>query len=123
MSDNMNTPGSGPQGRRSWTENFEVAADQLTSRVQELVGQGNVRRLIIKQEGRTLLDIPLTVGVVGGLAGVFIAPMLAALVAIAGIVARVELVVEREGEPPSSHTGGGSSTGGFGGTPPSGTGL
>ena len=39
MSDNMNTPGSGPQGRRSWTENFEVAADQLTSRVQELVGQ------------------------------------------------------------------------------------
>ncbi|MHB1132012.1 MAG: DUF4342 domain-containing protein [Chloroflexota bacterium] len=111
MSDNMNTPGSGPEGRRRWTENFEVAADQLTSRVQELVSQGNVRRLIIKQEGRALLDIPLTVGVVGGVAGVFLAPMLAALVAIAGIVARVELVVEREGEPPSTNLGGGMGSG------------
>jgi len=99
---NPNTPPPSGEGRKSWSEQIEVAADQLVSRVQDLVAEGNVRRLIIKQEGRTILDIPLTVGVVGGVAGLFLAPMLATLVAIAGLVARVQLVVEREGEPPAT---------------------
>ena len=102
MSDNMNTPPPGGEGKRRWTENIEVAADQLVGRVQEMVGQGNVRRLVIKQEGRALLDIPLTAGVLGGVITLWLAPMLAALVAIAGLVARVEVVIEREGEPPAS---------------------
>jgi len=100
MTESGGTPPPG-EGRRSWTEQFEVMADQLSNRVQELVAEGNVRRLIIRHEGRTLIDIPLTAAVVGGAAGVFLAPLLTALVAIVGLVSRVQVVVEREGEPPA----------------------
>jgi hypothetical protein len=75
------------EGRRRWSEQIEVAADQLVARVQELVAEGNVR--------------PLTYAAVGGAAGVFLAPLLTALVAIAGVVARVQIIIEREGEPPA----------------------
>jgi hypothetical protein len=97
-----NTPpsGEGRQGQ-SWTERIDVTVDQLAARIQEMVSQGNVRSLKIRHEGRTILDIPLTAAVVGGAAGIMLAPFLTAVVAIAGIVARVELIVEREGEPPS----------------------
>lgn len=100
--ENRSTPPPGGEGRKSWTEQIEVAADQLVTRVQELVAEGNVRRLVIKQEGRTLLDIPLTVGVVGGVVSLWLAPFLAALVAIAGLVARLQIIIEREGEPPAT---------------------
>lgn len=100
--ENPSTPPHGGEGRKRWTEQIEVAADQLVSRVQDVVAEGNVRRLIIKQEGRTILDIPLTVGVVGGVAGLVLAPFLATLVALAGLVARVQVVIEREGEPPAT---------------------
>lgn len=101
MSDEMNTPPPG-DGRRSWTERIDVTVDQLSGRIQEMVAQGNVRSLKIRHEGRTILDIPLTMAALGGMAGVMLAPFLTALVAIAGIVARVELIIEREGEPPTT---------------------
>lgn len=100
MSETQGTPPGGG-GRRSWTEQIEVSVDQLASRVQELVAEGNVRRLIIRQDGRTILDIPLTAAVVGGAAGIVLAPLLTAIVALAGLVARVQVIVEREGEPPT----------------------
>lgn len=99
MADNPNTPPSGEE-RPSWTERIDVTVDQLAARIQGLIAEGNVRSLKIRHEGRTILDIPLTVAAVGGAAGILLAPFLTALVAIAGIVARVELIVEREGEPP-----------------------
>lgn len=105
MTESSQTPPSG-EGRQSWTERIDVTVDQLSSRIQELVAQGNVRSLKIRHEGRTILDIPLTVAAVGGAAGILLAPFLTALVAIVGIVARVELIVEREGEPPSLPTKG-----------------
>ena len=76
----------------SKTEEFKVSGDELISKVKELVRQGNIRRVIIKnEESRTLIDIPLTLGVVGAL----IAPQLAALGAIAALITHGTIVVEK----------------------------
>jgi hypothetical protein len=76
---------------RTYTETFRVAADQLVDAVKKLIHEGNVRRVIIKQEGRTVVEFPLTVGVVGTV----LAPVLAAVGAIAALVTDCTLVVER----------------------------
>jgi hypothetical protein len=67
----------------------------LVGKVKELVHQGNIRRLSIRDsKGRSLIDIPLTVGVVGAL----VAPQLAAIGAIAALVTDCSLVVEKVDE-------------------------
>jgi hypothetical protein len=72
-------------------EEFSVAGEDLVDRVKELIHEGNIRRVLIKnEEGRVLIDIPLTVGVIG----VLVAPQLAALAAIAALVGKATLVVE-----------------------------
>lgn len=86
------------QSTRAWTEEIEVAANQVIDRVQSLVREGNVRRLIIKHEGNTILEVPVTIAAIAGVATLYMAPLLAALGALAGLVARVQVVVEREGE-------------------------
>jgi hypothetical protein len=74
------------------TEEFAVTADELLAKIKELVGEGNIRRIILKNEdGITLVDIPLTLGVVGAL----LAPQLAALGAIAALVTHGTIVVEK----------------------------
>lgn len=85
---------------RAWTEEIEVAANQVIAQVQLLVREGNVRRLIIKHEGNTVLEVPVTIAAVAGLATLYMAPLLAALGALAGLVARVQVVIEREGAKP-----------------------
>ena len=85
----------------TWTEEIVIAGNQLVERVKQLVAQGNVRRLIIrKSSGETLLEIPLTAGVAVG--GVFtvMAPILAALGALAALLAEVKVEVVHTGEPP-----------------------
>ena len=81
---------------RSITERVTVAGGDLIQTVKRLVAEGNVRRLIIRKPGGDpVMDIPLTAGVaVGGLVTV-IAPFLAALGAIAALVAKVEIDIER----------------------------
>ena len=75
-------------------EEHTVSGDRVLEKVRELLRQGNVRRLIIRnEEGRTIVEIPLTVGVVGTL----VAPVWAAIGAIAALVANCSIVVEREG--------------------------
>ncbi len=77
------------------SEEFQFSGDSLLAKIKELVHQGNVRRIIIKnEEGRTLVDIPLTIGVVGTL----LAPQLAAIGAIAALVLRGTIVIEKEAE-------------------------
>lgn len=93
-----NTPN--PDSTKSWTEEIEVAAGQLVEQVQGLIREGNVRRLIIKHEGNTILEVPVTIAAFAGVATLVMAPLLAALGALAGLVARVQVVVEREGERP-----------------------
>lgn len=74
---------------------FKLDADQLMGKVKELVREGNIRRVIVKdQGGKTLIDIPLTAGVIGAL----VAPQLAALGAVAGLLSQVTLVVELDRE-------------------------
>jgi hypothetical protein len=79
-------------------EQFKVHASELGDKVRELIKEGNVRRIIIKDEqGHTFMEIPLTVATVG----VVLAPLLAALGAIATMVAHFHVVVERT-TPPTS---------------------
>lgn len=77
-------------------EEFSVSGETLMSKVQELLNESNVRRILIKnQNGQVLLDIPLTAGVIGGLIGVAFFPVIVAIAAIGSMVARLTLVVER----------------------------
>lgn len=85
---------------RAWSEEIEVAANQVVEQVQSLVREGNVRRLIIKHDGNTVLEVPVTIAAIAGVATLYMAPLLAALGALAGLVARVQVVIEREGEGP-----------------------
>jgi CBS domain-containing protein len=74
------------------TEEFQVSGDMLVAKIKELLHEGNIRRVIIKnEEGRILIDIPLTLGVVG----VLVAPQLAAIGALAALVTHGSIVVEK----------------------------
>jgi len=73
-------------------EEFKINGRDLVDKVKELIQEGNVRRVIIKdRDGKTLVELPVTVGVVGAI----IAPVLAALGAIAALVTECTIVVER----------------------------
>lgn len=76
---------------RTFKESFKVAADQLVEAVKKLVHEGNVRRVILKQDGRTVVEFPLTVGVIGTV----LAPILAAVGAIAAVLSECTIEVER----------------------------
>lgn len=74
------------------TEEYSVSGDSLLAKVKELVHEGNIRRIIIKnEEGKTLIEIPLTWGVVG----ILLAPSLAAVGAIAALVTDSTILVEK----------------------------
>jgi hypothetical protein len=74
------------------TEEFQVNGEELMAKIKELLHEGNIRRLIIRnEEGNTLIVLPLTLGVVGAL----LAPQLAALGAIAALLTKGTIVVER----------------------------
>ena len=78
------------------TEEFHVSGDTLVAKIKELVQEGNVRRVVLKnEEGRTLVEFPLTLGVVGAI----LAPQLAALGAIAALVTHGTVVVEKVEQP------------------------
>ena len=75
------------------TEELRISGDELLSKVRELVHEGNVRRLIIRNDaGTTLVEVPLTVG----LAGVALLPVWAAVGAIAALATDCSIVIERE---------------------------
>lgn len=77
------------------TEEFKVEGDSLVAKIKELVREGNIRRIVIKnEEGRPLIDLPLTWSVVGML----VAPQLAALGAIAALITHGTIVVEKVDE-------------------------
>jgi hypothetical protein len=81
-----------PVERSEWEE-FQVSADDLVGRVKDLIHEGNIRRIRVRNEkGETLLEIPVTVGVIGAL----FAPYLAALGAIAALATRCTIAVERK---------------------------
>ncbi len=78
-------------------EEFKISADSLIGKVKELIQQGKLRRLVIKNsQGRTLADIPLMAGLVGGVAGSIIFPIAAALGAVGAVVAHLTVAIERK---------------------------
>ena len=77
----------------TWTEEIKVKGEGLVAKIKELVHEGNVRRVTIKnEEGEVVVEFPLTLGVVGAL----LVPTLAAVGAVAALVTNCTIVVERE---------------------------
>lgn len=75
----------------TWWESIRVESGELLEKVRELVREGNVRRVVIKQEGRSVAEFPLTIGVVGAV----LAPVLAAVGALAAFLTHCTIDVER----------------------------
>ena len=74
------------------TEELTISGEKLVATVKELVHQGNIRRILVKnRDGKRLIEIPLSIGVVG----ILLLPTLAALGTIAALVTECTLVVER----------------------------
>jgi Domain of unknown function (DUF4342) len=77
-------------------ETIKVEGSQLIDQIKRLVHEGNVRRIIIKQEDRTVAEFPLTIGVIG----VVLAPMFAAVGALATLLTDCTIEVERFDDAP-----------------------
>jgi CBS domain-containing protein len=79
------------------TEVFKVSADETVAKVKEIVAEGNVRRIIIQNEdGKTLIEFPLTIGVAAAAGVLLLAPLLAAVGVLAAILTDLTIVVERD---------------------------
>jgi hypothetical protein len=90
---------SDQEHEKVWTEELKVKGEALLGKVKELAHEGNVRRIIIKDgQGKTLIEVPLSMGVVGAL----VAPVAAAVGAIAALAADYSIVVERREDGQSS---------------------
>lgn len=73
-------------------EEFRVTGGEILDKIKEIFHEGNVRRIILKDEkGKTFMEIPLTVGVVGAI----VAPVLAAVGAVAALASNLTIVVEK----------------------------
>jgi hypothetical protein len=89
---NKQANGGKMSNERVRTEEFRVDGEELLGKIKNLVKEGNIRRIIIKnKEGKVVFEIPLTFGVVGAL----IAPQLAAIGAIAALLTEATVVVEK----------------------------
>jgi hypothetical protein len=80
---------------RTWREKIEGTTDQILAQIKHLIDEGNVRRVVVKQQGRVIAEFPLTVGVVGTV----IAPVAAALGALTAVLADCTIEVEKTSEP------------------------
>ena len=80
----------------SYIERIKVAGEELVAHVEQLVHEGNVRHIVIKQDEHTVAEFPLTIGVIG----VGLAPIVAAIGALAAVITHCTIEVERisEGE-------------------------
>lgn len=91
------------------TQEFSLSGDEVVAKVKELLREGNIRRISIKNdEGRTMLEVPLTIGVVGAA----LLPVFAAIGAAAALATRCTIVVERDpvDEEPTTRASGSSPT-------------
>ncbi len=80
------------KSKKTWTEEFKASGGEVLDKVKDIIHEGNVRRIILRnEEGKTFMEIPLTVGVVG----VLVAPVLAAVGAVAALASNLTIVVEK----------------------------
>jgi hypothetical protein len=76
---------------RTWWEKIEGTTDQILGKLKSLVEEGNVRRVVVKQRGKTIAEFPLTIGLVGAV----LAPVAAAIGALTALVAECTIEVEK----------------------------
>jgi hypothetical protein len=76
---------------RTWWEKVEGTTDELLGKLKTLIDEGNVRRVVVKQGGRTVAEFPLTAGVIG----VVLAPVVAAIGALTALLAECTIEVEK----------------------------
>jgi hypothetical protein len=77
------------------TEKFTVSGSQLVEKVKQLIREGNIRKVRLLHEGRTLIEIPLTIGAPAAALAILAAPVLAALGAFAALVTECTIEVEK----------------------------
>ncbi len=77
------------------TEKFTVSGSQVVEKVKQLIHEGNIRRVRVLHEGRTVLEIPLSIGAPAAAIGILAAPVLAALGAFAALVTECTIEVEK----------------------------
>ena len=76
-------------------EKFTVSGSQLVEKIKQLIHEGNIRRVRILHQGKTVLEIPLSIGAPAAALGIMMAPILAALGAFAALVTECTIEVER----------------------------
>ena len=77
------------------TEKYTVSGEELVKKVKQLIHEGNIRRVKVIQGGKTILEIPLSVGAPAAAIGIMVAPVLAALGAFAALVTECTIEVEK----------------------------
>jgi hypothetical protein len=80
---------------RTWREKIEGTTDQILAQIKRLLDEGNIRRVVVKQQGRVVAEFPLTVGVVGTV----LAPLAAAIGALTAVLADCSIEVEKTTPP------------------------
>ncbi len=90
--DNKTEPGPEAKKEKTRTEEFKVIGSEILDKFKEILHEGNIRKIILKNEdGKTFLEIPLTIGVIGAA----VAPLLAAVGAIAALASSMTIIVEK----------------------------
>lgn len=89
---------SNPSEKRTLIQEVELAGEQLVETVKRLLHEGNVRRIRVRHQGHTVLEIPVTLAAIG----VILAPVLAAVGAVAAALTRCTVEIEREDEGPGT---------------------
>lgn len=80
---------------KTWQEEFKLTGGEVLSKIKELIKEGNVTRVLLKnEEGELIMEIPMTFAVVGAV----IAPIFAAVGAAAALLTKCSIIVERKGE-------------------------
>ncbi len=82
-------------------EKFTVSGGQLVEKIKQLIREGNVRKVRLLHEGRTIIEIPLTIGAPAVAVGILTAPVLAALGAFAALITECTIEVEKVEKPQS----------------------
>ncbi len=81
-------------------EKFTVSGSQVVEKVKQLIHEGNIRKVRIIHEGKTILEIPLSIGAPAAAIGILAAPLLAALGAFAALATECTIEVEKTEKPP-----------------------
>ena len=100
MSDEQTTPQGEPQptpeaGQAPHTQEFSVTGEQVVDFVKKALHEGNIRRIRLIRDGKTLFEIPLSIGAPAAAVGIMVAPVLAAVGAFAALVTECTIEVEK----------------------------